>query len=176
MDEVNAARVQAAQAAGYLVRPMRVTDVDPAAEVHVQVWQEAYDGLLPADYLTGLDPRSFAQRRRDHLAEPRATKNVVGLDPTGRIVAVAAAGPARDDDAPTPWELFAINVLASHHGTGLADLIMAELVAHRATYLWVLEGNARAQAFYARYGFVADGGTKRHPPTGRVEIRMLQRR
>jgi GNAT superfamily N-acetyltransferase len=172
LDELNKTRARTAHDAGYRVRPMRLSDAESAAEVHVQVWREAYDGLLPAGYLAGLDPRSFAQRRRAHLVDPGAAKSVLGLDPAGRIVAVAAAGPARDEDAPTPWELFAINVLAGHHGTGLADLVMAELVGERATYLWVLEGNERARAFYARYGFVADGATKLHPPTGRVEMRM----
>ena len=64
---------------------------------------------------------------------------------------------------------------ADHHGTGWADMLMAELVGDRPTYLWVLESNQRASAFYGRYGFVTDGATKLHEPTGRVEVRMLRR-
>lgn len=67
-----------------------------------------------------------------------------------------------------------LNVLAAHHGTGLADLLLAELVGERAAYLWVLDGNARAQAFYRRHGFAVDGATKPHPPTGTTELRMVR--
>ena len=41
--------------------------------------------------------------------------------------------------------------------------------------LWVVEGNARARAFYARRGFVDEGGRDVHPATGTPEIRMVRR-
>jgi hypothetical protein len=38
----------------------------------------------------------------------------------------------------------------------------------------VLRGNERALAFYARYGFRADGRTKIHADTGLSEIRLVR--
>jgi ribosomal protein S18 acetylase RimI-like enzyme len=65
-------------------------------------------------------------------------------------------------------------MLAAERGTGLADLMMAELVGARACSLWVLAGNARALAFYRRHGFVADGHSKTHSPTGTIERRLIR--
>jgi GNAT superfamily N-acetyltransferase len=172
----NADRADAARAAGYCVRRLEAADVQRAAEVHMQVWREAYADLMPAEYLSGLDPRRLAQRRLEHLTNPQTPEivDVVGVDPTGEIVAMAVAGPGRDENAPTAWELWAINVLASEHGTGLADLIMRDVLGERAAYLWVLRDNERARAFYGRHGFRPDGSTRDHPPTGVLEIRMTR--
>jgi ribosomal protein S18 acetylase RimI-like enzyme len=49
---------------------------------------------------------------------------------------------------------------------------MAHAIGDRPAYLWVLEGNDRAVAFYRRHGFTEDGGRKLEPDTGLVEIRM----
>jgi GNAT superfamily N-acetyltransferase len=155
---------------------MQLADVDRIAEVHIQVWREAYRSLMPSDYLADLDQAQFARSWRDRLEgqRPAEIMQLVGLSPEGQMAAIGSAGPSRDEDAPTAWELFAINVLAAAHGTGLADLMMAELVADRSTSLWVLDGNKRARAFYARYGFVPDGATTEHEPSGRIELRLVR--
>ena len=42
-------------------------DLDELGRVHVRVWQEAYAGLLPDDYLAGLDPTAGPARWRERL-------------------------------------------------------------------------------------------------------------
>jgi ribosomal protein S18 acetylase RimI-like enzyme len=155
-----------------ITRPT-LDDLEEMGRVHVQVWQEAYAGLLPADYLAGLDPTVGPRRWRERIEDPshRVDWWVARAD---GIVGMATAGPGRDDDAPVPLELYAINVLRRAHGTGIADDLMAVAVGDRAAYLWVLEGNDRAQAFYRRYGFVDEGGRKPEPDTYVVEIRMAR--
>jgi len=100
---------------------------------------------------------------------------VVSTGPDGEIVGFASAGPTRDEDAPTEWELYAINVLAAQQGTGVADQLIDAVVGHRPTTLWVVGNNARAHAFYRRHGFSVEGGTKVHESTGAPEIRMISR-
>ncbi len=147
-------------------------DVDEVAAVHVRVWQEAYAGLMPADYLASLDPVAFAAGWRSQLVEPHPdVQTVLARDHAG-VVGIATAGPSRDGDAPTPHELYAINVLARGHGTGVADDLLAETIGDRAATLWVVDGNARAMAFYRRHGFADEGGRKPEPRTGVLEIRM----
>ena len=51
---------------------------------------------------------------------------------------------------------------------------MARVIGDRPAYLWVLEGNDRAAAFYRRHGFTDEGGRKPEPDTGVVEIRMAR--
>ena len=99
---------------------------------------------------------------------------VVATGPDDEIVGIASAGPTRDDDARTPWELYAINVHAAHHGTGVADQLITAVVAQRPATVWVLRDNARARAFYRRHGFGVDGATKIHDGTGAPEIRMVR--
>jgi len=160
----------------YAVRLARVVDADEVGRVHVQVWREAYAGHMPADYLEGLDPMKSAARWKLRFEMDEPDGNVVvatGLD--GEIVGFAAAGPTRDEDAPTDWELYAINVLADHHGTGVADQLIIAAVAERPATLWVVNDNARAEAFYRRHGFNVEGATKLHDGTGASEMRMVRR-
>jgi ribosomal protein S18 acetylase RimI-like enzyme len=149
-----------------------LADVDEVARVHVRVWQEAYAGLMPADYLASLDPVAFAAGWRSRLLDREpGVRTWVARDDAG-IVGIATSGRSRDDDAPTPDELYAINVLVRGHGTGVADGLLAEAIGDRAATLWVVDGNARAIAFYRRHGFVDEGSRKPEPDTGALEIRM----
>jgi ribosomal protein S18 acetylase RimI-like enzyme len=153
-----------------LARPT-LDDLDEMGRVHVRVWQEAYAGLMPAEYLAGLDPTFGPTLWRERFGSSPDVDWWIARDETG-IVGMATSGPPRDDDAPAPLELYAINVLRRAHGTGLADDLMAHTIGDRAAYLWVLEGNDRAISFYLRHGFSDEGGRKPEPATGAVELRM----
>jgi ribosomal protein S18 acetylase RimI-like enzyme len=143
--------------------------------VHVRVWQEAYAGLMPDEYLASLDPTAAPARWRERIEDPAGGVGWwLARDEEG-IVGMATSGPPRDEDAPVGLELYAINVLRRAHGTGLADDLLAHAIGDRAAYLWVLEGNGRAEAFYRRHGFSDEGGRKPEPDTGAVEIRMVRR-
>jgi len=153
-----------------IARPT-LDDLDEMGRVHVQVWREAYAGLMPDDYLSALDPTVGPQRWRERFGTSEWRGWWLARDDDG-IVAMATSGPPRDADAPVPLELYAINVLRRAYGTGLADDLMEHAVGDRASYLWVLEGNDRAIGFYRRHGYADDGGRKPDPDTGVGEIRM----
>jgi GNAT superfamily N-acetyltransferase len=148
-------------------------DLDEMGRVHVQVWREAYAGLMPDDYLAGLDPTFGPTRWRERFGETADLGWWIARDDDG-IVGMITAGPPRDEDAPVPFELYAINVLRRAHGTGLADVRMPRAVAARPAYHGVLEGNDRANAFSRRHGFSDEGGRKPEPETDVVEIRMAR--
>ena len=71
-----------------------------------------------------------------------------------------------------------VNVLAVHHGSGLGQQLLTQALAATASTgpasLWVLRGNDRARAFYARNGFAPDGLTKVHERSGAVEERWVR--
>jgi ribosomal protein S18 acetylase RimI-like enzyme len=99
---------------------------------------------------------------------------VVATGPDGGIVGFASAGPTRDEDAPTQWELYSINVMAAHHGSGVASQLIGAALAQRPATLWVIQDNARADAFYRSQGFGVEGATRVHEGTGANETRMIR--
>ncbi|MFC7596753.1 GNAT family N-acetyltransferase [Terrabacter sp. GCM10028922] len=162
---------------GWQLRPLAPADCDELGRVHMAVWREAYAGLMPADHLAGLSDERCAATWRERVArqEGHQARTLVVVDPKGRIAGFASAGPSRDADAPTEWELYAVNLLPHARGTGVADRLIDELVGDLDATLWVAEGNARARSFYVRRGFADEGGRSAHEPTGVSEMRMVRR-
>ncbi len=161
----------------YAVRPAVPGDAEALGDVHTRVWREAYRGLMPADHLASLDPVASARGWRTALERPDRTGIVLVATADGAVVGFAGAGRSRDDPPVPARELYALNVLAAHHGTGLADRLLAGTLApcgHGAVSLWVVEGNVRARAFYRRNGFVPDGRRQHHEGTGTPEMRLVR--
>jgi GNAT superfamily N-acetyltransferase len=158
------------------VRPAVPADADGIAEVHIRTWQETYAHLLPAAYLDGLDVATRAHDWRRTLTDGSVgTPPFVALD-GDRIVGFALAGPARDEDPPRDFQLYAINVVASAHGTGAGQALFDAAVGDSPAYLWAADDNPRAEAFYRRNGFARDGGTKTQTFQGAemVTVRMVR--
>jgi len=161
----------------WALRPLAPEDCDELGRVHMAIWRDAYADLMPADYLAGLSDERCADRWRERVALPpdAPQRTLVVVDSDGRLAGFGSAGPSRDEDAPSEWELYAVNLAPHARGTGVADRLVDELLGDRDATLWVIEGNARARAFYTRRGFVDEGGRELHPPTGTPEMRMVRR-
>jgi GNAT superfamily N-acetyltransferase len=158
------------------VRPAVPADADGIAEVHIRTWQETYAHLLPASYLNGLDVATRAEDWRRTLTDASVgTPPFVALD-GDRVVGFALAGPARDEEPPRDFQLYAINVVASAHGTGAGQALFDAAVGDSAAYLWAADDNPRAEAFYRRNGFARDGGVERQMYQGAemVTVRMVR--
>ena len=160
------------------VRPAEFADADRLGEVHVRVWRETYADLMPADYLAALSPIDSAARWRARIADPAPGTVTFVATSDGMVVGFATAGPTRDEPPEPPDELYAVNLLAAHHGTGLGARLFVTAVdaaaAGRAVSLWVARGNERACAFYRKHGFAPDGRLKAHHGTGLTEERWVR--
>lgn len=150
------------------VREARLSDAGAIARVQVHSWQLAYIGLVPQPVL---DAMSIAQRttRWERIlsgvdAVPASQVLVVGLERS--IIAWASFGPARDGSPPATGEIFGFYAHPNVWSRGVGHQLMVaceselRVAGHERAYLWVLEGNHRAQRFYERHGWHADGGTK----------------
>lgn len=107
----------------------------------------------------------------------RGTTFWVGVDPTSEIVGVAHADAAFEPDAPAPLQLKTLYVLDRAKGSGLADALLLRAIGDDvAAYLWVIEGNDRAIAFYGRFGFTLDGVARGIEPgwPGARQLRMMR--
>jgi ribosomal protein S18 acetylase RimI-like enzyme len=170
-------RVQAALEAGYVSRAPEPADVENLARVHVAVWQEAYVGMVSQAYLDGLTTESSKQLWTELLSDnsPRPAARYVAVAQDGSIVGIAASGTSRSVEVVEVEELYDLQVLKEYRGTGVSDLLMHNALASRSAELWVVEGNARAQAFYRRHGFIPNGDSDRIPDLGITEIRMVRK-
>ncbi|MFG1739486.1 GNAT family N-acetyltransferase [Micromonospora chalcea] len=158
------------------VRSARAEDAAGMARVHVRCWQETYRGLMPDAVLD--DPGLLAFRERfwtAALTDERYRENRAAVaERAGELVGIAMSGPPLDAEA--AWwarQLYVLYVHAADHGTGAGPaLLRAVLDPAEPAALWVADPNPRAQAFYRRHGFVADGTTQ--VQDGVREIRMVR--
>ena len=160
----------------YRIRQAGHDDVGEVVTVRAEIFQEAYADLLP-------EPARTAQATPERLAASEEFWRgllhrgeylwILTTAESQRIVGMAHACLARDADPPQSLELAMLNVHAEARGSGAADRLLTTAIGDAPAYLWVLDGNERAQAFYRRHGFVADGTSKPYGH-GVDEIRMVR--
>ena len=168
-----------AAASAYLLRSPVMDDVEGFAALHALVWRSTYRGLMPEEVLDDLDVDTFrplwysvAQAcARGTVPQDgrRVQVAVLGEEPAGWLM----CGPARDDDPPTPEQLWALNVAPAHQGGGLGSRLMDEVLGRAPAYLWVADGNDRAVRFYEGHGFTLDGASDT-THGGVTEVRMVR--
>jgi ribosomal protein S18 acetylase RimI-like enzyme len=179
---------------GVTLRDARRGDELEVAGVHVRSWQEAYRGLMPAEFLAGLDPRDRAGRYEFEGGEEAPTTVVAvgeagdGDDPSltnsgevrsgsspspcEPVVGFVTFGPSRDRDTVGMGEIYALYVDPGRYEGGVGRMLMAHArrrlkeQGFEAAVLWVLLGNERAARFYEREGWEPDGATREEEPYG----------
>ncbi|MET4902456.1 GNAT family N-acetyltransferase [Paenarthrobacter sp. CC6] len=141
----------------FTLRPATVDDARAMAVMHLQSWRESYGRLLPDEFFAkqeaGLPQR--IDKYRESIAAGHA--RMLAFGPDGDLVGLGAAGQGNDEDRPCDTELFMLYTLERIHGRGVGQALVDALIGDAPAYLWVLDDNPRAQAFYRRNGFVPDG-------------------
>ena len=159
---------------GVTLRTATVDDVEAGAALHAACWSEAYAGLV--------DPALLRERLAD--AERWRTGWAIQLESgPPRVLALAGdeaigfgvAGPSRKEGAPASQELYALYTRAAWWGRGIGQALLDVVSPIGPCWLFVLENNARAQAFYARNGFEPDGHRQLYRGLDAREIRMVRR-
>jgi ribosomal protein S18 acetylase RimI-like enzyme len=139
------------------LRAATASDAEAVAALHTGSWQRTYRGMMSDAFLDGgaLDNRRRVWRER--LATPDADRRVTVVDAGTRLVGficVFAHGDAG-------WGAYIDNlhVVPDWQGRGLGRALMrsaAEWVCRTqpgaGVYLYVMEANAPARAFYDRLG------------------------
>jgi GNAT superfamily N-acetyltransferase len=143
--------------ARFAVRPARLDDAEAIARVHVESWQAAYHGILPADVIDRHDVGQRLATRRRILREGDGLHLVAHDTTFNDLVGFCDAGEARRAG---PWrgEVYAIYLLhqARFHGIG-RDMFAHVMDWMRARHwtsmiVWVLENNPHARRFYEALG------------------------
>jgi ribosomal protein S18 acetylase RimI-like enzyme len=140
-----------------LIRTPTLGDADALARVHLACWLQTYSGLVSPAVLESF---SLEERTANWVRVLTTTTNARYLaEVDGEVVGFSASGASRREHEPRALELYAIYVLAEHHGTGIGQQLIEAAVDREPAVVWLAVGNERAAAFYRRNGFEADGGT-----------------
>ena len=158
-----------------IIHPARIADVPQMARVIVRCWQETYRGLMPDAVLD--DPGFPAARERmwaAALTDERYRQNRVAVaERDEELFGVAMSGPPQDSTAAWTRQLYVLYVHAADHGTGAGLALLEAVIApEESALLWVAHPSPRAQAFYRKHGFAADGAAQVHE--GIPAIRMVR--
>ena len=132
-------------------------DSDAVAALHVASWRDNYRGSLSDAYLDG--PVETERRRvwRGRLDHPRTGQIVILAETQDGLVGFVCAFVDHDER----WGTLVDNlhVASVAKGRGLGRRLMGRLARHlvhiqsrRPVYLYVLDANQAAQAFYGRIG------------------------
>lgn len=156
------------------VRAATVKDAPHIATVHILSWQAAYQGLLPQDYLDGLDVFERTERWQRRLSAADSSKSgVVVAVPGPDLLGFAGFAPSRDrDEDSSVGEIRQIYLLPEAWGQGFGQRLMSTALKRMASVgygqatLWALATNVRARRFYEKTGWIPDGTTRSDDMSG----------
>jgi GNAT superfamily N-acetyltransferase len=118
------------------------------------------------------DPGFPAARERmwtDVLTSERYRQNRVAVaERDGELAGIAMSGLPEDVTAAWMRQLYVLYVYAADHGTGAGEALLEAVIdSAEPAALWVADPNPRAQAFYRKHGFAADGTARFEDGCGR---------
>ena len=154
--------------------PMTIQSAGPAdaeaiARIRVLSWQAGYPGLVPQAVLDAMSIEENVKQTLRRMMDPE--KKVAddwlawqGDDALGWL----GAGRCRDEDLANQevGEVVALYALPEAWGLGVGHALMNfasgefRRLGYRKAVVWVMEGNARAERFYERQGYVLDGARR----------------
>ena len=134
-----------------VLRPAIADDVEAIAALFHEGWHDVHPGRVPDGLTERRTPEAFLDRVTHRVAE---TDDTTVAEVGGEIAGfVMVAG----DEAEQVY------VDRAFRGSGVAALLLSEAerqiadAGHDVAFLVVVRGNDRAQAFYAKQGWVDEG-------------------
>lgn len=152
------------------IRPAKLSDARSIAEIQVAGWKAAYRGIVPDEYLDGLDAASRILLWERFSADAKGKLYVA--DSGVGVAGFCHLIPSRDPGAEGAAEIAAIYVSPAAWRKGIGRNLCAAAVrsaterGYERVTLWVLSGNLPGRRFYEAIGFEHDGGLKHEVMNG----------
>lgn len=159
-----------ARAAHVVLRRAGVGDAEPVARLHADSWRRHYRGAYSDAYLDGGVERERLEVWTERLSSDDA-RTVTILAEDGSCLA-GFVHLVFDGDACDGTLIDNLHVAFDRKRAGIGTRLLAEAAATvvgrrpAGLYLWVLEQNAPAQAFYRARGGTCTGRRQVRPPGG----------
>lgn len=141
------------------IRQATAVDAPGIARVHVDTWRSSYLGIIPQDFLDGLDAAQRAAMWKEEIV--REDAHVLVAEDAGAICGFISGGVLRDgvDVAAQNYdaEIYTLYVLAAAQGRSVGRELMRALAERLVQdgllrpVVWALEKNPWC-AFYERLG------------------------
>lgn len=154
-----------------IYRLANLSDAEQIALFHADSWRRTYRGLFNDDFL---DNEADANRKlvwHDRLSVSRDDQFVCLAEADDRVVGfVCAYG---GEDAQWGSLIDNLHVMPEYQRQGVGSQLMARAFdwikatyPEQGVYLWVMENNHRARAFYHKLGAVDAGVVDKPNPAG----------
>ncbi|MFD2757652.1 GNAT family N-acetyltransferase [Gulosibacter faecalis] len=160
------------------IRRATAADLDDLVRIHSRAWQETYAGKIRQERIDELNQpgareRTWLEAFADAEADPEVRPAIGFVD--GEPAGLALARPSVDGDSPNATELKTLYTLAPAYGTGLGRALVDAVLGDRAAWLWMLDGNERAERFYAKLGFARfEEPVWRWPNASKPDVRLVR--
>jgi ribosomal protein S18 acetylase RimI-like enzyme len=152
------------------LRAATPADAPTIAALHAESWRFAYRGAYSDAYLDGDVFQDRIRVWNERLSSPPPNQYVILAEDGDVVVGFVCAYGA--DDKKWGTLVDNLHVRPNRHGQGIGRRLLAAVAnwcctehAGNGLYLWVLDQNARALAFYQHLG-AKDVGTKTSVPPG----------
>ncbi|WP_461671116.1 GNAT family N-acetyltransferase [Mycobacterium tuberculosis] len=147
------------------IRWAQLEDIQRLGFIHSEAYRNAYQGIIPDDYLNQVTPKTSEAlfhtaltQGNEHVAIALVDKKTVGC-------MVLKAGSDEDIQC-CGGEITAIYLLQTYRGIGHGKKIMEWGLEMLKAFgcvkgeIWVLRANVNAIRFYEKQGFVRDGAER----------------
>ncbi|MGY4691522.1 N-acetyltransferase family protein [Salibacterium sp. K-3] len=138
------------------IRSAQPEDARMIAELHIEGWRRAYDGIFPENVLKELDVTEWTTWWSSMLQQTQVMTDVV-VSEYGTIVGVVSGGPLRDTSmSGYDGELYAIYLAPEVQGTGLGRKLFLSMAGRLQEHgftsmiVWLAVKN-EARYFYEKY-------------------------
>ena len=144
-------------------RDATIADADTIAWLHTESWRRTYRGMMTDAFLDGGALENRRQVWHERLTTARADQCVRIAEDASSLIGFVCVFAGQDP----VWGSYIDNlhVAYAHHRSGVGRALMQQagqwlsgVRPDEGVYLWVMEANAPARAFYERLG-AANAGT-----------------
>lgn len=138
-------------------RDASAEDAGLISHIYATSWRKTYRGLIAEDYLRRLPDDYWVPSVRAWLASGHLYGLMVCED--GRPVGCALYGRGRDGRFGDWGEIVSLYILPDAMRRGIGSALLKETLrllredGYTRCYLWAIEGNQMADAFYRKHGF-----------------------
>jgi len=142
-------------------RTATIQDAVSMSLIHANSWKKAYQGLLPDEYLNGIEDTQWVDMITNRLKDGTMKAWVATIE--DKMIGCVCVGNSKYQGYEGQLELISIYVLPEYCHLGAGSLLLNEVFEYALNNnylevgLWVLDGNHHAIRFYEKNGFIANG-------------------